>query len=76
MTHPAIVELMRMMPKTGEPWPLDRRVVFFQAMDALLAYIYGGETHMIWLQDGEIRIAPRCGQSSPSGDKQPLKGNE
>lgn len=59
-THPALIELFRMMPPPGERWPLEKRVVFLIAMDAILAYIYGGDTHMIWLgEDGEIHIASR-----------------
>lgn len=67
--HPTIVELMRLLPPPGTVWPRDRQLVFIQALDALIANVYGGNTHMIWIgDDGDIHIASR--EPSPSGDQQ------
>jgi hypothetical protein len=60
MVHPAIIELMRLMPPPGTVWPRERQLVFIQALDAVIANVYGGKTHMIWIgDDGEIHIAAR-----------------
>lgn len=67
--HPAIRELVRMMPHPGEVWPLDRRVVFLQALDATLCQIYGGEPMMIWLgEDNELYIVPRGKPHAAGGE--------
>ena len=58
MTHPLIIELMRQLPPPGTVWPNERKVIFLQALDACVAQIYGGNTHMIWVgEDGDIHIA-------------------
>lgn len=58
--HPAIVELMRLLPPPGTVWPRERQLVFIQALDAIIANVYGGDTHMIWIgDDGDIKIAQR-----------------
>ena len=67
--HPAIAELARLMPPAGTPWPLDQRVAYLIAFDAVLALIHGGATHMIWIgADGEIHIAPRTAPAERTND--------
>jgi hypothetical protein len=76
VAHPLIVELMRQLPQPGTVWPNDRKVIFLQALDACIAHLYGGETHMIWVgEDGDIHIsarkkeAPQVSAVSPSADE-------
>lgn len=57
---PAVVELLKTMPPSTANWPKERRVVFLQALDSVLAHLHGGQPLMIWLgEDGDIHIAER-----------------
>jgi hypothetical protein len=66
-----LAALVRKLPPPGKVWPLAERVIFFQALDAVLALEYGGNTSMIWIgKDGEIHIAEReCVAKLKQGDK-------
>lgn len=68
-----VIALLRTMPPPGTIWPMERRLVFIQALDALLANHFGTSTLMIWIgADGDIHIAQReePAASSPQNDFQ------
>lgn len=58
LLHPAIRELVRMMPPAGSVWPREKMAIWLQAFDATICLIYGGTPMLIWVgEDGEIHTA-------------------
>jgi hypothetical protein len=56
--HPLIHELARALPPQGSPWKMEDRVMYMRVFDAALAMVYGGGTHLIWLDEkGELRVS-------------------